>query len=70
MIASARRVRSVNLNVSINGKNILATPTGLKLGSSGRVTPPAELFAVLPKSDRRKIRKAARANGMIYIAKS
>lgn len=54
---------SAPLGVTLNGKPLFATPTGVKIGPRGKVTPDAEIFGVLDKGARRKVRKALRAAG-------
>lgn len=54
----------------VNGTKIYGTPTGIKITSRGKVQKPEQLFSELPKSERRKIRKAARKLNLIHIARS
>lgn len=54
-------------SVKVTG-NVYATPTGLKAGSRGKVQPPAAFLRVLPKSERRKLRKELHANGFVRFA--
>lgn len=49
--------------IKVQGKTVYVTPTGFKVGSRGRVAAPATVYATLPKSERRKLRKAARSGG-------
>lgn len=49
--------------VKIDGKNVMATPTGLKLGSRGRVQSPGEVFGLLDKGTARKLRKELAGGG-------
>lgn len=49
--------------------NIYATPTGLKIGSKGKVLSAAEALKQIPdKGERRKIRKALHAAGRVDLA--
>lgn len=57
-----------NLNVQIDGKSLFATPTGLRMGSKGKVVAPGNLFGVLSKSESRQIRKALRRVGEAHKA--
>lgn len=42
---------------------VYATPTGLKVGSRGKVQPASSVLSSLPKGAARKIRKALRRAG-------
>lgn len=52
----------------IGGKLVILTPTGIKLGSKGKVVPAGTFFRSLGKSLARKARKAARAAGFLAHA--
>jgi hypothetical protein len=43
---------------------VYATPTGLKAGSKGRVSPPSDFYTYCTKSEARRIRKRCRALGL------
>ena len=62
-MATTNRVRAVPLQVEVEGREVFATPTGVKLSSRGRVLSAGELFGVLPKGEARRIRKALRRAG-------
>ncbi len=47
---------------------IYATPTGLRVGSRGKVQPAGPFFAGLNKGCARRIRKACRAVGRIDLS--
>lgn len=49
---------------------VYITPTGLKVGPRGKVQSPKEVLYSLPKGERRKVRKFARAIGRLEIARS
>lgn len=49
-----------------NGKTYYVTPTGVKLGSKGKVQPINAVYANLVKSQRRQLRKALRAVGLTW----
>lgn len=56
-------------NVQIDGREVLVTPTGVKIGSKGRVTRDAtSVFQMLSKSDARRVRKALFARGLRSLA--
>lgn len=48
--------------------NVYVTPTGLKVGTRGKVRTVEEVLYSLPKGERRKVRKAARALGRYDVA--
>lgn len=49
--------------IKLSVGNAFITPTGLKLGTRGKVTAPSEFVQNLSKGDRRKIRKACHREG-------
>ena len=49
--------------IKVNGKTTFITPTGFKLGSKGKVVPAGNFLGTLTKSEARKLRKTAHANG-------
>lgn len=53
----------MNTEINVSGKNVFATPTGLKLGSKGKVTEPGLILGQLPKGTARRLRKTLRSNG-------
>ncbi len=57
--ATSPRVRSVKL-----GNGYYASPTGLRVGSKGKVVKDGLLLSSLEKGTARKVRKALRANGL------
>lgn len=48
--------------------NVYVTPTGVKFTTKGRVMSPGAALGLLTKSEARRVRKAARARGLHYIA--
>lgn len=53
----------MSTNLTISGKTIFLTPTGVKLGSKGKVQPTTDLINSMTKGERRKFRKTAYAYG-------
>lgn len=47
----------------VNGKRVIITPTGLKLGSRGKVMKAGTVFATLNKGEARRLRKSLRVLG-------
>ncbi len=45
------------MGIFIQGKAVIVTPTGLKLGSKGKVLPAGKVLGMLPKGEARKLRK-------------
>lgn len=62
--------RNLNTGVTVNGKVVYCSPTGLKAGAKGKVVPAGFFYGQLSKSDARKVRKALRLNGEIYKARA
>ncbi len=52
-----------SLKVNLNGRNIFATPTGLKATARGKVIPASVFFGTMPKGEARRLRKALRKAG-------
>lgn len=52
-------------------RNVYVTPNGmLKIGTRGKMQPPGDLLKILPKGERRKVRKAARKMGFDHVARA
>lgn len=51
------------MKISISGKSVVVTPTGIKVGSKGKVVKAGEFFAMNEKGVNRKVRKLLRAEG-------
>jgi len=60
---TAKAARHTPVPVTLAGKPVYATATGLKLTARGKVLPAGALLAALPKGDARKVRKALRSAG-------
>lgn len=60
--------KSVNLGVKIDSKAVFATPTGLKIGSTGKVIPAGDLYGTLNKGTRRALRKSLHNIGRVNDA--
>lgn len=45
------------IEFQINGKNLFLVPRGIKVGGHSAAQQPGEVFAMLDKSRRRKLRK-------------
>lgn len=48
---------------TVSGKTVYPTPTGLKISTRGKVSPPLEVIMQFPDGERRRIRKALAAQG-------
>lgn len=53
----------MSTSIKINGKQLFVTPTGVKLGSRGKVLPVGNLLGTVDKGTARKVRKSLRAAG-------
>lgn len=56
------------IDFQIGGKNVIATPTGIKISARGKVTNMSAAYGSMSKGDARKLRKALRAAGHIQHA--
>lgn len=51
------------MKINLGSKVVALTPTGIKVGSKGKVQKASEFFASNDKGTNRKVRKLLRANG-------